>query len=175
MTANGRLSQYGAQALANHISGNAPVYIGSSAPTWVPGLSWVNTTSGAVRYEWNSSAWVLASTMGQYIALLTADPTTGPAINVSDLTEVTTAGYSRSAVTFTAASSAYPAVVSNNGTLTWGPLSADMLLAAEWAALVTCASGTLGIFKYSWPIAPQQKATSQVMQLATGGLTLSES
>lgn len=175
MTANGRLSQTEAMALANHAGGQPSVYIGTGAPTWYPGLSWVNTTSTPVQYSWNGSAWVLSSTLGQYLALLTADPTTLPAINVSDLQEVTTAGYSRAAVTFTEASVAYPAVVSNSGTITWGPMSADMLVPAEWIALVTCASGTAGIFKYSWPIAPQQVETSQVIQLPTGGLTLSES
>src|SRR5258708_5486401 len=102
----GQLSATGAQALANHIGGIVPPFIGASAPAWVPGLSWINTTSGAVLMAWNTSAWVAATTMGLYIALLTGDPSqSGPgggyARSISDLVEDTTAGYARQAVTFT--------------------------------------------------------------------------
>ena len=55
---SGQLSQVGAQILANKIAGNVPPYIGTSAPTWVPGLDWINTTSGSVLYTWNGAAWV---------------------------------------------------------------------------------------------------------------------
>lgn len=102
----GQLSAYGAQALANKISGIVPPYIGTAAPTWVPGLDWINTSGTPALYAWNGTAWVAATTMGNYIALLTADPTQaatqngGYAMNISDLTEDTTAGYARLPVTF---------------------------------------------------------------------------
>lgn len=102
----GQLSAYGAQALANHVGGIVHPYIGTTAPTWVPGLDWINTSSGAALYQWNGSAWVAANTLGNYIALLTADPTQAVtqggsyAMNISDLVEDLTAGYSRQSVTF---------------------------------------------------------------------------
>lgn len=102
----GQLSAYGAQALANKTGGIVPPYIGTSAPTWVPGLDWINTSATPTLYQWNGTGWVNANTMGLYIALLTADPTqavsqaSGYAMTISDLTEDATSGYSRQAVTF---------------------------------------------------------------------------
>lgn len=102
----GQLSAYGAQALANKIGGVVPPYIGTAAPAWVPGLDWINTSAAATLYQWNGTTWVNASTLGTYIALLTADPTQsaaqngGYAMNISDLVEDTTAGYARQSVTF---------------------------------------------------------------------------
>ena len=106
---SGQLSEIGAQALANKIAGNVPPYIGTSSPTWIPGLEWINTTSGAAAVLVERRAWV-AGAQGRYIALLTASPlTSGPgggyAQAITDLVEVTTAGYSRQSVTFTNAAS----------------------------------------------------------------------
>jgi hypothetical protein len=177
---SGQVSMTGAQSLVNHIAGNVPPYIGASAPSWVPGLSWINTTSGAVLYSWNGSTWVTGAA-GRYIALLTASPFTsgpgsGPAQAITDLVEVTTAGYARQSVTFSDASAAYPAPVANTGVLTFGPMSASMLLAAQWAAMVTASTGTSGLLSYFWDLdIPQQVSVSQSVQLPIGSLTLSES
>ena len=117
----GQLTALGAQELANHIGGIVPPYIGTVAPTWVPGLLWINTTAGAVLNYWNGSAWV-AGTEPLYVALLTGDPSTsGPngdyARQISDLIEDITAGYARQAVTFAA-----PAAYSGVATYTLGEL-----------------------------------------------------
>jgi hypothetical protein len=178
---SGQLSQVGAQMLANKIAGNAPPAIQTSAPTWIPGLDWVDTTSGAVLKTWNGAAWVVGPAT-RYTALLTASPfTSGPgggaAQAISDLVEVTTAGYSRQVVTFSNAGAAYPSPVSNNAVLTFGPVSAAMTLAAQWAALVTHApSGTSGLLLYFWQLdTPQQVSVSQSIQVPISNLALLES
>ena len=177
---SGQLSQVGAQILANKIAGNVPPSIGTSAPTWVPGLDWINTTSGAVLYSWNGAAWV-SGALNRYIALLTASPFTsgpggGPAQVITDLVELTTAGYSRQLVTFTNAGAAYPSPESNSAVLTFGPMTASMLLTAQWCAMVSAATGTTGLLYYFWNLdTPQQVAVSQSIQLPAGSLVLSES
>jgi hypothetical protein len=178
---SGQLSQVGAQIAANKIAGNVPPFLGTSAPTWVPGLDWIDTTSGATLKTWNGAAWVVGAA-NLYTALLTASPFTsgsggGPAQTISDLVEVTTAGYARQLTDFANASAAYPAPVSNSGVLTFGPMTAAMTLAAQWAALVTHAStGTAGLLLYFWQLdTPQQVSISQSIQIPIGNLQLSES
>lgn len=177
---SGQLSQVGAQILANKIAGNVPPFIGTSAPTWVPGLDWINTTSGAVLYTWNGSAWVTGA-QDRYVALLTASPFTsgpgsGPAQQISDLVELTTSGYSRVQVTWANATAAYPSVVASSDVLTFGPMSANMTLAAQWAAMVSAATGTTGLLYYFWQLdTPQQVNISQSIQVPVDSLTLSES
>jgi hypothetical protein len=177
----GQLSQVGAQELANKIAGNVPPALQTSAPTWIPGLDWVDTTSGATLKSWNGAAWVVGAP-NLYVALLTASPfTSGPgggaAQAISDLVEVTTTGYSRQVVDFVNASAAYPAPVSNNAVLTFGPMSAAMTLAAQWAALLTHApTGTTGLLKYFWTLdTAQQVSISQSIQVPIGNLALLES
>lgn len=178
---SGQLSQVGAQILANKIGGNAVPALQTSAPTWVPGLDWIDTTSGATLKTWNGSAWVVgAATL--YTALLTASPFTsggggGYAQTITDLVEVSTTGYARQVTDFANAVASYPAPVSNNAVLTFGPMSAAMALAAQWAALVTHAStGTAGLLLYFWQLdAPQQVSVSQSIQVPIGDLSLSES
>ena len=177
----GQLSQVGAQILANKIAGNAVPVLQTSAPTWIPGMDWIDTTSGATLKTWNGSTWVVGAAT-RYVALLTASPyTSGPSSGyaqaITDLVEVTTAGYSRQAVTYANASAAYPAPVSNSALLTFGPVSAAMALAAQWAALVThAATGSSGLLLYFWQLdTPQQVSVSQSIQIPIGGLSLSES
>lgn len=178
---SGQLSQVGAQVLANKIAGNAVPVLQTSAPTWIPGMDWIDTTSGATLKTWNGSAWVVGAAT-RYVALLTASPfTSGPgggfAQAISDLVEVTTTGYARQIATWTNASAAYPAPVSNSAVLTFGPMTAGMALAAQWAALVThAATGTAGLLLYFWQLdAPQQVSVSQSIQVPIGNLSLSES
>ena len=177
---SGQISQVGAQILANKLAGNVQPYIGTSAPTWVPGLDWINTTSGAVLYTYNGSSYVTGA-QTEYIALLTASPFTsggggGYAQLISDLVEVTTAGYARQAVTWTDAAASYPSPVSNSGVLTFGPMSASMALSAQWAALVTASTGTSGLLLYFWNLdTAQQVSVSQSIQIPAGNLSLSES
>jgi len=178
---SGQLSQVGAQMLANKIGGNVPPAIQTSAPTWIPGLDWINTTSGAVLETWNGAAWVVGPAT-LYAALLTASPfTSGPAGGaaqaISDLVEVTTSGYSRQVVDFSNAGATYPSPVSNSAVVTFGPVSAAMTLAAQWAALLTHApSGNTGLLLYFWQLdTPQQVSVSQSIQIPIGDLALLES
>lgn len=177
----GQLSATGAQALANHIGGIVPPHLGTSAPTWVPGLIWIDTTSGATAKYWNTSAWV-AGTPGLYVALLTGDPSQsgeggGYAQGISDLVEDTTSGYARQAVTFAEPGSpGYPAVITNTAVVTFGPYSAAQLLEVQWAALVTASSGNLGLLLYMWALpGPQMVGVSQSIQIPIGDLTLGQS
>jgi hypothetical protein len=54
-------------------------------------------------------------------------------------------------------------------------MSADMLVAATYMALVTVSTGTAGNIDYAWNIPAQQVETSQNIQIAIGQLTLSMS
>lgn len=113
-----------------------------------------------------------------YLALLTSDPSTSkagglPSVLVSDLVEVTTGGYSRAQVVFTSASAALPTVAQNTTTITWGPMTGDMLLPAGWTALVTSSAGTSGTLLFWWTLdTPEQASSSQEIQIATGELTI---
>ena len=131
-------------------------------------------------YSWNGSAWV-SGALNRYVALLTASPFTsggggGNAALISDLVEVTTAGYSRQLAAWTNAAATYPSPVSNSAVLTFGPMIAGMTLAAQWAALVSAATGTTGLLYYFWQLdTPQQVSVSQSIQIPIGGLSLTES
>ncbi len=175
----GQVTQYGAQALINFFGGNAVPYIGSSAPSWVPGLYWINTSSSPTVYTWNGTTWV-SGAGSLYVALLTGNPATsgssgGLALNISDLQEDTTTGYSRQSVTFTDASATVPATASNSNTITFGPYTANQSAPVQWAALVTASSGTTGLLRYTWTLSsPQQVQVSQVITIPPGDLVLSE-
>ncbi|MFE9525244.1 hypothetical protein [Streptomyces sp. NPDC006631] len=109
-----------------------------------------------------------------YLALLTADPTPedGSAASMTTMSEITTAGYARQQVTWTAPAGVTK-VTANNALLFYGPFTADMTDAASFAALVTTASGTAGQIIYVWPIdGPLQAATNESLQIAAGSLTL---
>lgn len=209
---SGQLAPFGAASLANHAGGAAPVLVQAGTPTqWIPGQSWYNTGSSTLMsyrgdVPYNSAQWVASSSMGLYIALLTATPfavaTTAipgnPAVYPSDITpiELTTAGYTRLAVTFgptgvvtgsTVANSnpGYPAPVANNGSngvlgqsLTFGPMSANMAVPVQWAALIisNVASGSTGWLRYYWTLnTPQQVNISQSIVIPIGSLVLDES
>jgi len=108
-----------------------------------------------------------------YFALLTADPT--GLTTVAALTEVTTSGYARVAAAWGSPTAAYPSVIANSGTITFGPMTSNMLLPAQWIALVTSSSGTGGSLKYTWTLnAPQQVASTQSIVIAAGALTITQ-
>jgi hypothetical protein len=163
--------EVGSELCLNAIAGNTVPVVAGSAPTWVPGLYWIDSGSAYAVKTWNGTSWVAAGS--EYLALATSDPT--HATDMTGIIEVLTSGYTRQAVTWTAASAAYPSVLSNSATITWGPMTADMLLPADWVVLVTTASGATGFPLYAWQISPQQVSTSQNIQIATGALTLSQS
>jgi hypothetical protein len=115
----------------------------------------------------------LAAPRTTYLALLIDDPTQEDGTySMTALPEVSTPGYARQQVVWTAPSGA-PMTTANNALLFYGPFTADMTDAASFAALVTSASGTTGTVIYAWPIdSPLQAATNESLQIAAGALTL---
>jgi hypothetical protein len=200
---SGQLAPFGAADLANHAGGAAGTLVQAGAPSsWIPGQNWYNTTSstlmsyipvGSGDPVYNSADWVASSTVSMYIALLTATPfaipsTNAPAIYVSDLAglELTTSGYLRQVVTFTAANTVtgvagtqvYPSPVSNTAALAFGPMTASMTASAQWAALIvsTSNSGNNGWLKYYWTLNPGQSVPiSESIVIPAGSLVLDES
>lgn len=173
---SGQISQYAAQGALNHLSGQAEVLVQGSAPTWFPGMIWVNSSSGYSVNVWNGSAWVTGFGT-RYLALLTADPVAGGVVNLSDpgFFEVATSGYSRQSVTFSQAAASYPTTASNTALITFGPMSATMTLPTQWVALVTGSSGTTGLFLFSWALAaPVIVESSQSIQISAGQLVLDQ-
>lgn len=163
------LAQVGAQTELNSLTGVAIPVVSNSAPTWVPGMYWINTGSGNSINTWNGVAWVTAGS--NYLALLTADPT--GLTTIAALTEVTTTGYSRVAVSFNAATAASPSVTSNSNLIAFGPMTANMTAPASWVALVTVASGTVGLLLNTWSITPpQQVSATQTVDIAAGALQI---
>jgi hypothetical protein len=164
------LGQAGAQLMVNAITRISRPVVQSSPPSWVPGLYWIDTSASNTVMDSNGSAWVAASTMGTYLTLLTADPQALPAVSISELDEVTTAGYARTSVTFSEATAGNPSAFANTTSATFGPFTADMDEPANWSALVTCLSGNSGLFLYSWPISLAQVQTSQGILVPAGVL-----
>jgi hypothetical protein len=176
----GQIAQYGAEATLNHLTGQGVPVVQNTAPTWVPGMVWVNdSTNPPILYSWNGTSWV-SGLSGLYLALLIADPSTsgsggGPAVLLSDLQEDTTAGYARQSVTFTAASAAVPSQAQNTAAITFGPYTANQAAPVQWAALVTAASGTTGILKYTWTLdTVEQVQVSQPIIFPAGALVLDQ-
>lgn len=176
-----QIAQYGAMATLNQLSGYAFPAVASSAPTWFPGLAWVDdSTDPPTIQSWNGSEWTPIESSQRYVCLLTADPSTSgadstPAVFISDLAELTTSGYSRQAVQFTAATSAYPAVCSNDAVITFGPFTAAMTNAAGWLALVDVSAGLSGYLLCTWALTESmQVSTGQSIQIAIGELVLDQ-
>ncbi len=172
--AGGQVSQVGAQMTLNHLLGNVTPVVASTAPASPqPGQWWIDSASSYSVQQYNGAAWVV-DTGARYLALLAADPTVLPAVLISDLTEITTPGYSRQLVDWTNATSAYPSVSDNSGNVTWGPMTANMSVGTQWVALVTVASGTAGLYLYSWTVGIQQVNTSESIQLAATEFSLAQ-
>ena len=114
----------------------------------------------------------LTAPRNTYLALLTADPGT-PLADATTLAEITTPGYARQQVVWTAPANT-PMTTANSALLFYGPFTADMTSAASFAALVSAATGTTGVdVLYVWPIASPLLATAnQSLQIAAGLLTL---
>lgn len=107
-----------------------------------------------------------------YLCLLTAAP--NDATTLSTMAELTTAGYARQAVTWTAPTGE-PAISSNSATITFGPFTADPPNVTH-CALVSAASGTTGDFIYYWQLdVAKDAAINESIQFAAGGLTMSMS
>lgn len=116
----------------------------------------------------NGRATVTARTT--YLALLTAAPSDSTTLGT--MSEVTTAGYSRQAVTWSAPSGD-PATSSNTATVTFGPFSADPPNVTH-LALVSAASGTTGDFIYSWTAdTARDAANGDSISVAASALSMS--
>lgn len=108
-----------------------------------------------------------------YLALLTALPTDDT--TMAQLAEVTTAGYARPTVAWTAATATSPSSAQNVGLLSFGALVADMVSPAVALALVTVATGTAGQIRLWWELdQPMQLLTGQTLQIAPGALTMTQ-
>jgi hypothetical protein len=175
----GQTAQYGSMALANQLCGSATPVISSTAPAWIPGMVWINTTSTPTLNYWNGTEWV-AGSPALYLALLISDPTSSgasgvQAVNISDLGEDPTTGYARQAITFGLASASLPARATNTSIATFGPYDADQQTLVQWAALVTAESGTAGILRDLWTLdTPQQVASGGSIVFPPGTLSVSE-
>lgn len=90
---------------------------------------------------------------------------------LASITEVTTAGYSRQAVTFGAPSGSDPTVIANTNALTFGPFSADPPSVA-YAFLTDAASGTTGTIYARWTDTAEDAGTSESLSVPIGELQL---
>lgn len=107
-----------------------------------------------------------------YLALLTTSVPDN--IGLSSLPEVTTPGYSRQAVSWSAATLSRPSTTGNSAVVTFGPMTADMSAPATHIALVTAQVGTDGDVLYVWQLdTTQQAVNGQALQIALDRLTLS--
>lgn len=113
-----------------------------------------------------------------YLALLTAIPDPEPPLldemTMATMSEVTTPGYARPSVAWTAATATSPSVTQNSGLLSFGALTADMTAPAIAVVLVTVATGVAGQIRMWWQLdQPMQLLTGQTLQVAPGTLTMS--
>jgi hypothetical protein len=163
------IAQTGAQLELNSLTGNAVPVVAGSAPTWIPGLYWINSSGGYSVNQWNGSSWVAAGS--NYLALLTADPT--GQTTIAGLTECGDSGYARIAVVWNNATAAYPSITANTSLLAFGPFTVNMSLGAQWLALVTVLSGTVGFLLNTWTLStPQQVSATQTIDIAAGALQM---
>lgn len=130
--------------------------------------------SKAAIDAWTGRAVPIATTRTTYLALLTAAPT--QATTLATMSEVTTAGYARQPVTWTA-----PAIPGggvnyqsmNSALVSFGPFTASMLFDAVYAALVSAASGTTGDFIFAFLLdTPENAAINETIQIPASQLIL---
>jgi hypothetical protein len=108
-----------------------------------------------------------------YLALLTAAPADDD--TVADLTEYTATGYSRQAVTWSAAAlngSLVPEI-DNSAAITFGPFTAGTGATITHCALVTSASGTTGEVRMHWQLdTSRTPGTNDSLQFAISALKM---
>lgn len=106
-----------------------------------------------------------------YAMLLTAVPDDDATLPT--LAELTTGGYTRAQVTWSAATATSPSTISNSTLLGFGALTADMVQPAVAVALTTTATGTAGDYLMWWSLdQPMQIQTGQQLQIAPGKLSM---
>lgn len=106
-----------------------------------------------------------------YLALLSAAPS--DTSTLATMTELSTAGYARQTVTWTAPALATGVPSTNNSTvLTFGPFTADPPNVTH-CALCSAASGTVGDFLIWWALDVAKDATTnESIQFNIGALTI---
>jgi hypothetical protein len=157
----------------NSVTGVAAPIVQTTTPVvGVVGQYWVNASDASTVQIWNGSSWVAVG--GPYLALLSADPT--GADDITDLSECADAGYSRQAVVWNEAEAGTPVSIQNNALITFGPFTGNMSLPCQWLALVSVASGTIGLLLETFTLsAPQQVLATQSITLAPEALTITDS
>lgn len=86
--------------------------------------------------------------------------------------EITTSGYARKQISWTAPSGSPTASV-NTSQISFGPMNANMSVAATHAALVTSSSGTTGDLLYIWALPQSVTALNgETVDAASGSLGL---
>lgn len=105
-----------------------------------------------------------------YLGLAIAIP--DEPITLATLAEVTTAGYARVQVTWTAPAGS-PIAIPNSASVQIGPVTADMDTAAAYAFMTEAASGTTGTVLYVWQLLdPVQAKMNKPIFVAAGALTI---
>jgi hypothetical protein len=111
-----------------------------------------------------------------YLGLSTG---TIPAVNASMTTvtasEYAATGYARQAVTWTAPTTADPAVTQNSAILTFGPFTASVSGTIQTAFLCSASTGTTGDYLAQWTLTTSRTpVTGDSLSVAAGALTLSQ-
>jgi len=111
-----------------------------------------------------------ASSRTTYLALLSAAPT--DASTLGTMTEISTSGYARQSVTWSAPSSADPPETHLTATVTFGPFTADPPNVTHFA-LVSASSGTTGDFLAwgAWGTARDAASGDSLQVAATTGIS----
>lgn len=166
------VAQVGAQISLNCLTRSVPPVVSSSAPTWVPGLYWIDTGHSNAVKAWNGNAWV--TDLNLYLALCTSDPS--GSVTMATVAECTDGGYARIAAPFIQATAAYPSVTSNSSLIVFGPFSVNMSLPVQWAALCSAVTGTFANVHETWTLSQQwQVLATQTIDIPVSELTITES
>lgn len=131
-----------------------------------------STVAAQYALDYTSGRAVVLAARTTYLALLTSVPSDGTTL--ATMSEVSTAGYARQPVTWTAPSSASPSVTSNTANVTFGPFTVAMASAATHCALVSALTGTTGDFIWWWMLDfAKTAAINESIQFTISTLTMS--
>jgi len=116
----------------------------------------------------------VSAAAGMYLALITALPAGPDTATLADFAanEISTAGYSRQAVTW-AAPSGDPSLIENDAQITFGPFTADPP-EVGYCFLCDTSIGTSGNVMAYWTLtAPRDAATGDTLYFLAGDLEIS--
>lgn len=109
------------------------------------------------------------SARNTYLVLLSSAPS--DTTTLATMAEITTAGYARQLVTWSAPSGD-PSSENNTAQLTFGPFTADPPN-VPYCALVSASSGTTGDFIFFWALdVAKDAAVNESIQFAAAGLVM---